>query len=139
MRTKLKLSILASLVLLALIIVPLQCAWAAAPPTIWDKTFGGAGDDAAYSGQQTDDNCYILAGMTNSFGAGGSDAWLIKTEADGAKTWDQTFGGTAFDAAASVQQTADVGYVLGGLVVPSGAENDDAWLAKVASEARPPP
>jgi hypothetical protein len=33
---------------------------------LWDKTFGGAGDEGALSVQQTNDNGYILAGNTES-------------------------------------------------------------------------
>ncbi len=37
----------------------------------WQKTYGGKGDDEAYSIQQTSDGGYIVAGWTNSYGAGG--------------------------------------------------------------------
>jgi hypothetical protein len=45
---------------------------------MWDKTFGGSNDEQAFSVQQTSDGGYIIAGDTDSYGAGESDAWLIK-------------------------------------------------------------
>ena len=48
----------------------------------WDKTFGGKDWDVAKSIQQTKDGGYIIAGFTESFGAGGRDGWVIKLEKD---------------------------------------------------------
>ncbi|MFZ8826656.1 MAG: T9SS type A sorting domain-containing protein, partial [Candidatus Caldipriscus sp.] len=49
----------------------------------WAKTYGGTYDDYAHSVQQTSDGGYIVAGVTNSFGAGYIDIFLIKTDANG--------------------------------------------------------
>jgi len=50
---------------------------------IWQKTFGGSNSDGAYYIQQTSDGGYIVAGRTRSFGAGGSDVYILKLDADG--------------------------------------------------------
>ncbi len=49
----------------------------------WSKTYGGTGSDVGYSVVRTSDGGYTIAGYTNSFGAGLSDAYLIKTGVEG--------------------------------------------------------
>jgi len=49
----------------------------------WNQTYGGTGLENAYSVIQTSDGGYALAGFTTSFGAGGNDFWLVKTDAAG--------------------------------------------------------
>ena len=49
----------------------------AQPDTLWTKTFGGRDDDWGYSVQQTTDCGYIIAGSTQSYGAGGWDIYLM--------------------------------------------------------------
>lgn len=61
---------------------------------LWDRIFGGSNIDWAQSVQQTDDNCYILAGYTVSDKTGKGMVWLIKVDANGNMLWDKTFGGT---------------------------------------------
>jgi len=48
---------------------------------LWQKTFGGSKGDGAYSVQKTSDGGYIIAGVTESFGAGGQ-VYLIKLSAE---------------------------------------------------------
>jgi len=47
--------------------------------TLWSRTFGGKNLELANSVQQTADSGYIMAGLTESFGAGFYDIYLIKT------------------------------------------------------------
>jgi len=100
---------------------------------LWDKTFGGIGYDRAYCVQQTNDDGYILTGTTDSYGAGAWDLWLVKTDSNGNKLWDKTFGGSSHDGAECVQQTNDGGYILTGRTFSYGSGNGDFWLVKTDS------
>jgi len=55
----------------------------------WHKTYGGGqyNTDFLYDLQQLDDGGYILGGYSNSFGAGSSDFWFIKTDSFGNSLW----------------------------------------------------
>ena len=45
---------------------------------LWQKTFGSAGSEIAYSLATTQDGGFIATGYTESFGAGGKDIWVLK-------------------------------------------------------------
>ncbi len=96
----------------------------------WSRTFGGSSNDICWSVQQTTDGGYILAGYTDSYGAGYFDFWLVKTDVSGTEEWSRTFGGSYDDVCTSIQQTTDGGYILGGGTMSYGAGSNDFWLVK---------
>ena len=82
--------------------------------TIWTRTFGGVNVDDANDVKQTSDGGFIIAGYTQSFGAGHDDVYLIKCNASGDTMWTKTFGDTLYDGAKTVETTNDGGYMIGG-------------------------
>jgi uncharacterized delta-60 repeat protein len=99
----------------------------------WEKVYGGDSWDDPYSIQQTEDGGYIVAGHTESIGAGKYDVYVMKLDAGGDPIWDETYGGTENDAASSIQQTADGGYIVAGYTASSGAGGMDIWVLKLDS------
>jgi hypothetical protein len=112
---------------------------------VWDKKFGGSEIDYTYSIQPTSDGGYVFAGLTFSNDGdisdgnnGDSDCWIVKLDQLGNKVWDKTLGGSYEDAAFSIQQTSDGGYVFAGYVDAgdgdvSGVFNGDydCWVVKL--------
>lgn len=114
---------------------------------LWQKCFGGSGDDEAKTIIQTNDRGYIFAGRTTSSDGdvigskGGDDFWVVKLSTTGSINWAKCYGGTANDAAGSVQQTFDGGYAVGGVSRSVNGDvthhrgdstNQNIWLVKLA-------
>jgi dipeptidyl aminopeptidase/acylaminoacyl peptidase len=97
--------------------------------TLWSQIYGGISDDDVTSILEIDDG-YVIAGITESFGSGDEDFWLISTTTDGSELWSRTFGGPALDRAESLQHTPDGGFVIGGRTMSFGAGREDAWLIR---------
>lgn len=99
----------------------------------WQKAVGNTGNEYAHSVRETADGGYIVAGETNSSGAGGSDFFILKFTSAGILSWQKTYGGTAFDSAYSIQETADGGYIVAGYTFSFGAGGNDFLILKLTS------
>lgn len=100
---------------------------------LWNRTFGGAGDDWISSLYAAGDGGYLLVGETDSFGSEGRDLWLIRTDPLGREVWNRTFGGKGDDVGRSITGTADGGFIITGFTDSFGAGGRDLWLLKADS------
>ena len=99
---------------------------------IWEKSYGGPEDDVGMSVLQSRDGGYIVAGRTASFGGGGDDIWLLKTDSLGREIWNETYGGRGDDAGFQVLEEDD-GYALVGRT-ESGEEDKRILMIRVDQE-----
>ena len=106
----------------------------AAGDIVWTKTYGGTDDDSGYFVQETQDGGFVIVGSTNSFGAGESDVYLIRTDAAGDTVWTQTYGGTDIDCGNSVQETQDGGFIIAGSTNFFGAGSYNVYLIKTDAQ-----
>jgi hypothetical protein len=98
--------------------------------TSWTRTFGATNDEFGESVQQTSDGGFVIAGVTRSYGAGGDDVYLIKTDTAGDTLWTRTFGGPLDDWGLCARQTRDGGYIVGGWTTSYPDSSVYIWLIK---------
>jgi hypothetical protein len=97
---------------------------------LWSKTFGGTGIDQGYSLDIMNDSGFVVCGYTNSFGNGGYDMYIIRTDSTGNFLWSKTYGGTDWDFGYSIKATLDSGFIVTGLTYSFGNGNGDAYVIK---------
>ncbi len=79
---------------------------------VWNVTWGGGANDEFLDIALGSDGIYV-AGSTGSFGAGGSDAVIVKYDFDGKVLWTETWGLSGDEYGASVAVTSDSVYFTG--------------------------
>jgi len=97
----------------------------------WTKTIGGKKEEVGNSLIQTSDGGYAIAGVTNSFGAGEKDVYVVKLDANGNLQWTKTIGGPKDDLGTSLIQTSDGGYAIAGSTKSFGAGDEDVYVVKL--------
>ena len=114
----------------------------------WQKTLGGSENDILFSIDQPALNEFKLAGGTNSTDfdvsspLGAWDYWVISLDNAGNLTGEESFGGSSFDVAYSIEKTADNGYVIAGYSDSSDGQvtgshgGRDYWIVKISPAVR---
>ncbi|MEO0141407.1 MAG: hypothetical protein ABIM88_07680 [candidate division WOR-3 bacterium] len=100
---------------------------------VWAKAYGGPGNDLGYSVAEMPDGGLAIVGETRSFGSGGLDILVIRTDPTGNILWARTYGGPLDDQAQSVIVTADSGFAITGISRSYGAGNGDCILLRLNS------
>ena len=105
---------------------------------VWLQTFGGNSTEYGSGVVATADGGFAVVGWTRSFGAGGDDVYLIKTDGDGVSQWQRTFGGPADDQGVSILALPDGGFLLGGSTRSWGAGAADLLLIRTDALGQAP-
>ena len=90
---------------------------------IWEKSFGGDQEEVPYDIQELTDGNLIVGGYSSSGvtgnktapNFGGSDYWLVKTDANGNMIWDKSFGGSKNDRLTCIDQNKTGYFLIAGM------------------------
>jgi hypothetical protein len=115
----------------------------AAGQKLWQKTLGGTGTDQANAITASGDGGVVVVGYTYSNDGdvsgnhGNGDIWVVKLDANGAKVWQKTLGGTGTDQANAITASGDGGVVVAGYTYSNDGDvsgnhgNGDMWVVKL--------
>ncbi len=97
----------------------------------WSRTIGQLGLDVATDLLVLPDGGFMISGYTTSDGAGGYDGLLVRTTADGAVQWQQTYGGADWDFLYDIRAIGADAFLLSGHTYSFGPVGGNAWLMEV--------
>jgi hypothetical protein len=95
----------------------------------WARTYGGEAADNGWAVVEVDDG-FVIAGFTESFGAGENDFYLVKTDEQGEESWSRTYGGAGNDRCWTLVRPAAGGFLLAGETTSEGQGEQDCWLVR---------
>ncbi|MFT6502857.1 MAG: hypothetical protein ACJASQ_002988 [Crocinitomicaceae bacterium] len=112
-----------AILLLTLFISSFVSISIAQPIIEWENTIGGIFGDHGYSGIQTNDGGFVVAGNSSSgisgdkteTSQGGVDIWILKLDSSGIIVWQNAIGGSNNDFVKTIIQTSDGGYFVAGI------------------------
>jgi len=99
--------------------------------TLWTRSFGGPGWDIGCSVVPTEDGGFMIVGTTLSFGSGGADIYIIRTDANGDSLWSSTYGFTGYEKGYSICNTNDGCFAISGYTNSYGSGSADVLLMKI--------
>ncbi len=114
--------------------------------TQWNRIVHTSQNDRPTYIEQTEDNGYIVSGITRSpevsgFHGGQDDCWILRFDVNGNLLWQKALGGSNLDGADEIHQTVDGGFIMVGSTssndgnVTNNHTNvngiDDYWVVKL--------
>ena len=93
------------------------------------KFFGSAQNDAGFSVQETNDGGFVVVGSTITDGRHDKDLYVVKTDANGNKIWDQKYGGVYDEEGLDVKVDKLGNFLVAGYV-KNKKDSSDCLLVK---------
>lgn len=100
----------------------------------WARNYGGNLNEYGESVLITPDGGYLIAGLTESYGAGGKDVFVVKTNASGVIQWSKTYGGALDDHAFDLAPACNGGYYILGQTLSFGNGVYDGYLIHIDAQ-----
>ncbi|MDP7021482.1 MAG: zf-HC2 domain-containing protein [Candidatus Krumholzibacteria bacterium] len=101
---------------------------------IWQKTFGGEGNEVGIDLLESRDGGYYLLSSTTSKGAGLMDCWLLRLDESGEVLWDRTIGSEGKDYPRRLLEAPDGQLLLVGNTEPVETFSEYAWISKLSTD-----
>lgn len=114
---------------------------------VWQKTYGGLGNEYIKTAKKTLDGGYILGGYSSSgvsgnkseANFGGSDYWVVKINSTGSIEWQKSYGGDTDDFLTAIVECNEGGYMIAGYSSSNNSGNKttvslgdfDYWVIKI--------
>jgi hypothetical protein len=96
---------------------------------LWEKSYGGPGDDRAFSIAPADNNGFLIVGSSRSFNMNDTAAWAVRIDSSGNMVWNKTYLEDYGSEFRNVQKTTDGFLLVGNTFLSSG--NEDAWILRI--------
>ena len=97
----------------------------------WQKTYGGNVYDDASAVVLAPNGDIIVTGKTLSFGAGGTNIWVLRLDENGNVKWQKTYGGSNYDYAEAVAIAPNGNIIVAGWTLSFGAGDRDVWVLRL--------
>ncbi len=97
----------------------------------WVKMYGGGLSEILTSVQSVSSGGFVAAGYTISFGQGGNEIYVVRTNTDGSIQWSKTYGTTQNDETAQIQTLSDGSFILVGRTNSALVSNYDVFAIKL--------
>ena len=113
---------------------------------LWRKYFGGTNNDRSYDSVETSDGDFLIVGSSESKDIdisspkGSYDIWVIKLSSNGDLLWERSYGGSKYETANSIMQSADKKiHILGSTLsndknISFQMGSSDFWLLTIDSD-----
>jgi len=80
---------------------------------VWEKTFGGSGQDEARSVVVTRQDEIVFTGSSFSPGLTIDDFWVVKIDAEGNEIWNRKIAGKGIECGMAIAQSPENGFLVG--------------------------
>jgi hypothetical protein len=104
---------------------------------LWQKVYGGDGEDVAMALVALPDDGALLVGSTTESAGNNQNVFLVRVDNVGKQLWVQTYGGIKNDWTADVVLMPDGGFAIAATTLSQGAGGSDFWLLRTDKEGKP--